>query len=303
MSVGHPSHGLGAYVDWTTRRATRKYGKPPAEGTVSTRRSRIRVAEDLVGRAGTSLADCLTARAGCEQLLDILYAHHSAATVRADVAALCDYGDYLVARGDISQHCLTSADIPKTTKRTEVGTYSQAEIERLLIFAEARNQQLWLLLLFVYETGSRITEALNVKFDDFHFDHEPAYVALRITKGDKPRKVPLSTRLQTTLSAERLAWLQARRRRFGKDDAYLWLKSYNAAYVTLQTVCDAAGIQCHGWHILRHTRATSLLASGAPLHAVASVLGHASVRTTEMFYDHTTPLDFAAWLDYRRYLD
>ncbi|NIU88375.1 MAG: tyrosine-type recombinase/integrase [Nitrosopumilaceae archaeon] len=36
-------------------------------------------------------------------------------------------------------------------------------------------------------------------------------------------------------------------------------------------------------HYLRHTCATRLVESGIPLHTVAKLLGHSSVRTTERY--------------------
>jgi site-specific recombinase XerD len=52
-----------------------------------------------------------------------------------------------------------------------------------------------------------------------------------------------------------------------------------------------------GLHKLRHSKATQLLAEGVPIHAVARLLGHASVSTTMRAYDGTSSLSFASYLN------
>lgn len=73
-------------------------------------------------------------------------------------------------------------------------------------------------------------------------------------------------------------------RRVGKQSAV----SRATAHRAFQALCATAKIpeRLRRTHILRHTRATLLLASGASLEQVQLILGHSSPKTT-MLYAHT----------------
>lgn len=62
--------------------------------------------------------------------------------------------------------------------------------------------------------------------------------------------------------------------------------SYRTAWLT---ACRKAGIKMRPYDV-RHIAATTMLANGADLAAVAAQLGHASVATTGATYAHVTPL-------------
>jgi integrase len=73
--------------------------------------------------------------------------------------------------------------------------------------------------------------------------------------------------------------------------------TYKGAEHHLNKVTEAAGVECRGFHVFRHTRATALLAKGVPLNAVSQLLGHASVAVTAKIYDHTNALNFVDYID------
>jgi integrase len=52
-------------------------------------------------------------------------------------------------------------------------------------------------------------------------------------------------------------------------------------------VAEARPLHC--FHILRHTYATHLLQTGAPLPVIAANLGHSDTRMTERHYAHLVP--------------
>ena len=50
-------------------------------------------------------------------------------------------------------------------------------------------------------------------------------------------------------------------------------------------------------HMLRHSRATSMIRAGVPIEVVSKLLTHASVATTSRTYDHLGVEDFRAELE------
>lgn len=65
----------------------------------------------------------------------------------------------------------------------------------------------------------------------------------------------------------------------------------------LERHCARVDVPYLGFHCFRHTHATEMLARGVPMHVVSALLGHASVRTTDSVYNHTTALTFARYLE------
>ena len=55
-----------------------------------------------------------------------------------------------------------------------------------------------------------------------------------------------------------------------------------------QDACTAAGIRKIRFHDLRHTFATTLAAAGVPLRTLQEYLGHADIKTTQI-YSHYAP--------------
>jgi integrase/recombinase XerD len=72
--------------------------------------------------------------------------------------------------------------------------------------------------------------------------------------------------------------------------------SHAAVSVMVRRALHRAGVECagrNGAHVFRHTAATSMLRQGASLQEIASVLRHASTKTTEIY----AKVDFNSLLD------
>jgi site-specific recombinase XerD len=139
------------------------------------------------------------------------------------------------------------------------------------------------LLLFLYNTGTRISEALGVTIDDLHLA-PPRHVRIR-GKGSKERICPLWKETATALS--RLVDCDGQgsgpvfRSRAGRP-----LSRDGAAYLLSKYVEDAAKQlpalrrRRVSPHVLRHSCAVALLQAGVDLTVIRDYLGHASVATT-----------------------
>lgn len=175
---------------------------------------------------------------------------------------------------------------------------SEAEVDRLLAAAgevgrtEADRLRNRCLLELLYATGMRVSELVSLPVSAARGDPK---LLLVLGKGGKERMVPLSPGARALVQA----WLAARdaaeaaERKAGKPGSKFLFPSRgraghltrNAFYLLLKDIAVHAGISPGkvSPHKLRHAFATHLLANGADLRAIQTLLGHADVATTEIY--------------------
>jgi integrase/recombinase XerD len=145
------------------------------------------------------------------------------------------------------------------------------EVERLL--NASRDLLDALIVAMLSETGLRANELLSIKKEDI--DLERGEVRVRGKYG-KERVVFLGP-LSRFLLEE---WL-----RLGMAKDRVVPISYQALYKRLKSLAKRAGIDSRKVrpHVLRHTFATEALRRGMSLVALQRILGHSSVRVTELY--------------------
>ena len=159
---------------------------------------------------------------------------------------------------------------------------SQEEVTQLI--EAAPNRLYRTLLMLLYATGVRRTEASRLKVSDI--DSPRRVIHIREGKGLRDRDVPLTPKL---LEALREYW------RWKKPRVYLFpskMGDRNAEQPisdkTVWNVCRAAatraGIQKKiGPHTLRHSFATHLLEAGADLRTIQLLMGHERLEHTTLY--------------------
>lgn len=139
------------------------------------------------------------------------------------------------------------------------------------------------LLLFLYNTGARISEALGVTVEDLHLA-PPRHVRIR-GKGSKERICPVWKDTATALSrlvdcrgqASGPVFRSAAGRPLTRDGAAYLLSKYVERAAKHLPALRRRRISPH---VLRHSCAVALLQAGVDLTVIRDYLGHASVATT-----------------------
>jgi len=195
--------------------------------------------------------------------------------LRQDVARAGQYGRILAIRSK------------KALRRA--ATYLEPEEARAVITAidqrSRSGERDHALLLFLYNTGARVSEALAVRASDLRLER-PRQVRL-LGKGRKERICPLWT--ETASALRRII-------RAGKSDDVLFRNTLGApltrdgvAYLLGKYVRLAAR-QTPALrkrrvtpHVMRHSCAVALLQAGVDVTVIRDFLGHASVATTSRY--------------------
>lgn len=148
------------------------------------------------------------------------------------------------------------------------------------------------LMELLYATGMRVSELVELPVSATRGD--PRMLLIR-GKGDKERMVPLSPPARSALAD----WLVERdnsedkKRAKGESQSRFLFPSRGKSghltrhrfYLLIKEIAVAAGVSPSKVtpHTLRHAFATHLLANGADLRSIQTLLGHADVATTEIY--------------------
>jgi integrase/recombinase XerD len=212
------------------------------------------------------------------------------ATLAKGAAALRMLLRHLQAEGVLERD--PSARLPAPRPRRGLPRALDAlEVARLLAAPDTdtdaprwRRERDRALLEVLYACGARISEALALRLDGI----EPSLRVLRLSgKGRKVRVVPCGEAARAALEA----WIGGGRASLpgARARAEVFLTASGRpldrsnAWRRVKAAALLAGLPEVTPHTLRHSFATHLIEGGADLRAVQEMLGHASIRTTEVY--------------------
>lgn len=214
------------------------------------------------------------------------------ATIRLEFAALRSFYRFLCERKGLATNPLHAVSLPKAEKRLPV-FLTTSQIEALLRAphqAEREKQAPeWLpwrdaaILELFYSSGLRLAELAALDVRDIDPFNETVCV---LGKGSKERIVPVGEPALEAIQHYRQRakvetgplFISKLRKRLGQTSIWSLVKKY----LRLADIPVPASP-----HKLRHSFATHLLDAGADLRSVQSLLGHASLSTTQI-YTHVT---------------
>ena len=174
-------------------------------------------------------------------------------------------------------------DLPLTKTPVKLPVVlSPEEVTRLI--EGASNLKHRTMLMVLYATGLRRAELARLKVSDI--DSRCMVIHIHEGKGQRDRDLPMTPKL---LDALREYW------RWSRSKVYLfpspWSPSDREEPITRKSIYNAckeaaarAGLTKRiGAHTLRHSFATQLLESGADLRTIQYLLGHSSLKHTEVY--------------------
>jgi site-specific recombinase XerD len=213
-------------------------------------------------------------------------------TIRLRFAALRSFYKYLVLRRGLGRSPVAEVQLPKPERGLPV-VLTIAQIDELLNLPlrtpSGKAKLTWLplrdaaILELFYSSGLRISELISLDVRDIDFIGE----TVRVTgKGSKERIVPIGGPALAAIQRYRTdaavvsgpLFLSSHKTRITQQSIDLILKKY----LKLSSIPFKISP-----HKLRHSFATHLLDAGADLRSVQSLLGHASLSTTQI-YTHVT---------------
>lgn len=206
-------------------------------------------------------------------------------SIARKASALRSFYKFLMLEKIITKNPTANLELPKRG-RALPKYLSPQEIELLISSAgDTKNSvRLRCMIELLYASGLRVSELCELPMSANLGDK-----LLIHGKGAKERLVPMHEAAQHALHK----WLELR----DSDSKYIFPSSAHDGHITrdgffkiLKKCALLAGIDQHrvSPHVLRHSFASHLLAGGANLRVIQTMLGHEDISTTQI-YTHVLP--------------
>jgi integrase/recombinase XerD len=157
---------------------------------------------------------------------------------------------------------------------TKIPDYLEKEqVDEILNAAKTCNHRDYLLLRFMWRTGVRVSEVINVTPKDIEYKN--GVVNIRKAKGGRQRRVLLDQETLKMLSDYVLALNTP-------EDPPVFPISRAQVFNLVMRYGDTGGLKIHP-HTLRHSFAIHLVRSGMDLMRLQLLLGHSSLSITQVY--------------------
>jgi integrase/recombinase XerC len=237
---------------------------------------------------GFTTWDALTADHFRKYLFDQMKRDLGRATIRLHFAALRSFFRWLTRRRAWTHNPLLDVQLPKQEKKLPVilsVTQISDMLDLPLKLEKDKQAPLWAperdaaVLELFYSTGMRLSELAGLNVEDIDTYSDTVRV---FGKGRKERLCPIG--------APAMEAIQRYRQKAAVHHGPLFLSKLRKR-ITNQAIADIvdkywkkSGLPIHVTpHKLRHSFATHLLDNGADLRSVQTLLGHASLSTTQIY--------------------
>lgn len=219
------------------------------------------------------------------QLYDLGLSPRSQARV---ISGIKQFYSYLLLEDYIQDDPSELLEMPRIGRKLPE-VLSIVEIDRLIDSVDqskAEGERNKAILETLYSCGLRVSELVNLKFEDLHFDK--GFIRV-IGKGNKERLVPASPSVEREINEYRNNSRHATPPKPG-NEKFVFLNRRGAKltrvmiFTIIKNCAMLADIKKNiSPHTFRHSFATHLLEGGANLRAIQEMLGHESITTTEIY--------------------
>jgi site-specific recombinase XerD len=207
----------------------------------------------------------------------VLKNSYKSSTINRKISSLRSFFSYLEQEHLVSKKLLLKFPM---YKQVEQLPYAMSIEEVALLLSYPLKTQVkqplrdYCILEFLYSTGIRVSELVQIKYSDISEDRRWLFVR---GKGKKDRSLPLTKKAKQALSD----YLQSLSCAL---DGFLFKKiSRFSVYMLVKKYANLAGLSQVSPHVLRHSFASHLIEGGARLFDVQQLLGHESIVSTQIY--------------------
>ncbi len=158
---------------------------------------------------------------------------------------------------------------------------SAEEVQRII--KSVSNIRYRTLLMVIYGSGLRVSEAMKLRITDIDSDRMTLHI--RCAKGGKDRYVILSP---VVYQALRDYWKVCKFKDYifpSQNNLNKPLSTHRASQIFKSAKANVGITKAGGIHSMRHAFATHMLESGVDIFAIKALLGHSSIQSTVRYLD------------------
>lgn len=226
--------------------------------------------------------------------------HFTNKTISRNLSTLRSFYNYLIEIKLLEDNVFKRVKNPKIEKKLP-NYLSIIEVDEIIAsIKEDESEEIKDKCLFelLYSTGIRVSEASNIKMQDFDLNNKSIRV---LGKGNKERIVYFGEPCKILIEK----YLKVRNEFLKEPIDYLFvnqlggkLSRESIEYIIDKIIKKSSIKHKISPHTLRHTFATHLLDNGADLKSVQELLGHENLNTTEIYTHISNDRLRSAYLKY-----